>query len=125
LLLVIPIALQSQGLLNLSEMCLQLVEGLGTGPFGEVDRGTRGIGLGNMQTTNTITIKKGPEERRNEEKRMERANGRGVFQSLLSVSGNGVHAFKDLFGCVARVTTELEDKFVKAKFAINVEVKKM
>ena len=48
LLLVIPIALQSQGLLNLFEMCLELIERLGTGPLGEVDRSTGGIGLGNM-----------------------------------------------------------------------------
>ena len=106
-------------------MCLQLVEGLGTGPFGEVDRGTRGIGLGNMQTTNIVTTNEGPEERRNEEKLMERANGRGIFQCLLSVFGNRVHAFENLFGCVARVTAELEDKFIKAQITIDIEVQKM
>jgi len=44
---------------------------------------------------------------------------------MFSVSRDGIHAFKDLLGNTTRIATELKDKFIKAKRAIDVEIKKV
>jgi hypothetical protein len=76
-------------------------------------------------TTFFVPIDESSEERRHKKEFVKRTNRRGVFHSMLGVSRDGIHAFKDLPGNTTRIATKLENKFIKAERTIDVEIKKM